>query len=101
MAEKSKPERYFCALCEREVRRADRHHLIPKSKGGRVMVELCLTCHKTLHSYFTNDVLERELNTIEALREQPDVARYLAWVRKRPDSQIQIRERRAKWSKTG
>jgi hypothetical protein len=35
------------------------------------------------------------------VREQPDVARYLAWVRKRPDSQIQIRERRAKWSKTG
>src|SRR5690349_2248756 len=49
-----------CALCEREVSRVSRHHLVPKSEGGTFTVDLCAACHKTLHSFFTNRTLAKE-----------------------------------------
>ncbi len=90
----SHPPTYRCALCEREVRQVSKHHIVPKSEGGRDTIDLCAACHKTLHSFFTNETLANELNTLEALRQDPDVARYLAWVRKQRDSRITVRGKR-------
>jgi hypothetical protein len=83
-----------CMLCERKVHRANKHHIVPKSEGGEVTVTLCLTCHKTIHRFFENHTLAKSLNTIEALQSQPDIVRYLAWVRKRPDQQISVAPKR-------
>ncbi|HVF92328.1 MAG TPA: HNH endonuclease [Blastocatellia bacterium] len=80
-----------CALCERRVRRITKHHLIPKSEGGTRTVDLCLTCHKTLHSFFTNRALATQLRSIEALRRDPKVRKYLSWIRKQPDRSIRVR----------
>ncbi len=88
------PTPYHCALCDREVSFVTRHHLIPKSEGGREVVELCVPCHKTLHSFFSNTTLLKELHSIEALRRNPDIARYLNWVRRQPDSSIRVRASR-------
>ncbi len=85
---------YQCGLCKRDVRQVSKHHLIPKSEGGREVIELCAACHKTLHSFFTNGTLAAELNTIAALRQNPDVARYLKWVRKQRDSRIRVNKSR-------
>lgn len=85
---------YRCALCERQVRFVSKHHLIPKSEGGREVVNLCAACHKTLHSFFSNNTLLKELHSLEALRENPEIARYLAWVRRQPDKAIKVRARR-------
>lgn len=71
-----------------------KHHNVPKSEGGRDTIDLCAACHKTLHSFFTNETLATELNSLEALRQDPDVARYLAWVRKQRDSRIPVRSKR-------
>ncbi len=84
---------YQCALCERTVKRVTRHHLIPRSEGGRVVVDLCVPCHKTLHSFFSNHTLSSQLSTLEALRQEPDIARYLAWIRKQPDTIIRVHRR--------
>ncbi len=94
MPRNSEPETYTCALCEREVRQVSKHHIVPKSEGGRDTVGLCAACHKTLHSFFTNETLANELNTLDALRQDPDVARYLAWVQKQRDSRIVVRSKR-------
>jgi 5-methylcytosine-specific restriction protein A len=87
-----------CTLCEREVSRVTRHHLVPKAEGGRHRdtTDLCSGCHHTLHNFFTNRTLSKELSTIEALRQEPEIARYLAWVRKQPDSRIRVRTHRSK-----
>jgi 5-methylcytosine-specific restriction protein A len=85
-----------CALCEREVSITSRHHLVPKSQGGREMVDLCGACHKTLHSFFENRTLAKELHTIEAIRQDAEIAKYVAWVCKQPDSRIQVRARKQK-----
>jgi len=87
-------QRTRCALCEREVTRANRHHLIPRSEGGTITVDLCLTCHSTLHQFYTNRTLSKEFSTIEALRQDPEIARYLAWVRKQQDRRIRVRTRK-------
>src|ERR1043165_9165358 len=74
-----------CELCLRHVSGISQHHLVPRSEGGAATIALCAACHSTLHRFFTNRTLARELNTIEALRRTPEVERYLAWVRKQPD----------------
>ncbi len=85
-----------CVLCEREVRQVTRHHLIPRSAGGKEVVDLCIPCHKTLHSFFSNRTLLTELHTVEALRQQPEIAHYLEWIRKQPDRVIQVARRKDK-----
>jgi hypothetical protein len=85
-----------CSLCEREVARTTKHHLTPKSEGGTEIVDLCLACHKTLHKFFTNRTLAKKLNTIDALRQTPEVRRYLAWVRKQSDRAIKVRASRGR-----
>lgn len=85
-----------CVLCERDVQLVTRHHLIPRSKGGREVVDLCVPCHKTLHSFFSNRTLLDELHTVEALRQQPEIARYLSWIRKQPDRVIRVARRNDK-----
>jgi hypothetical protein len=94
MRDDEKSSLFHCALCEREVRQVSKHHIVPKSAGGRDTVDLCAACHKTLHSFFTNATLANELNTLEALRQDPDIARYLAWVRKQRDGRVRVRARR-------
>lgn len=85
-----------CALCQREVSHITRHHLIPRSEGGTEVVDLCVPCHKTLHSFFSNRTLLNELHTVESLRQEPEIARYLEWVRKQPDRTIRVARRKDK-----
>ena len=85
-----------CALCEREVLHITRHHLIPRAEGGTQVVGLCIPCHKTLHSFFSNRTLLNELHTLDSLRHEPEIARYLAWIRKQPDRVIRVARRRDK-----
>lgn len=80
-----------CALCGRTVSRVSKHHLIPKSEGGTETVPLCAPCHKTLHSFFTNRTLATEKRSLDQLRDDPQVQRYLAWIRKQPDRKITVR----------
>ena len=62
------------------------HHLVPKLKGGKggPVVLLHQICHSEVHAKFTESELARNLNTVEALRAHPEMARFLAWVAKRP-----------------
>lgn len=81
----------ICALCGRKVSRVSKHHIVPRSEGGTETVLLCAPCHKTLHSFFTNRTLAREKYSLDALRDDPDIQRYLAWIRKQPDRAITVR----------
>ena len=41
-------------------------------------------CHKQIHATLTEAELARHYNTPEALRSHPDLARFAAWIAKRP-----------------
>ena len=73
-----------CELCRRTVVRYTLHHLIPRSRGGRLgpTARLCPTCHRQLHAQFSEATLARELYSIDLIRADSQMASYLKWVRK-------------------
>jgi len=79
----------ICPLCHRAIP-ADvpqsLHHLIPKLKGGKggPTVLLHHICHKEIHATLTEAELARDFASIDALRGHPRLAKFIAWVAKRP-----------------
>lgn len=75
-----------CPLCDRPMPAGSwtEHHLVPKSQGGRQTVPLHHICHKTVHRLYDERTLARRLNTIEALRADPEIQGFLTWIAKRP-----------------
>ena len=73
-----------CQLCLRETPRITVHHLVPKAQGGRFgpKASLCSTCHRQLHATFSVATLAKELDSIEAIEANPEMARYLKWARR-------------------
>ena len=79
----------ICPLCLRPIPPdvpQSLHHLVPKLRGGRggETVLLHHICHKEIHATLTETELARNYATIEALRAHPRLAKFLAWVAKRP-----------------
>jgi hypothetical protein len=77
-----------CPLCERDIvpGSADKHHLIPKLKGGKngPTVNLHTVCHKKIHSTFSENELARIYNTIDKLLCHPDIQNFVKWVKNKP-----------------
>jgi hypothetical protein len=59
---------------------------VPKLKGGKggATVLLHQICHNEIHATLTEAELARDYSTIVALRAQPRLAKFIAWVAKRP-----------------
>ena len=79
----------ICPLCLRPIppeAKQSLHHLVSKLKGGKggPVGRLHQICHNEIHATFTEAELARAFNTPEALRAHPRMARFLAWVGKRP-----------------
>lgn len=77
----------LCPICDRPIPESqkDAHHLIPKSKGGRATEYLHRICHRQIHALFTETQLARDLNTSEAIKEQPEIQKFIAWVKTKPN----------------
>lgn len=80
-----------CPLCARPIPKdvpQSMHHLIPKLKGGKggPTVLMHHICHREIHATLTEAELARDYHTPEALRAHPRLAKFAAWVAKRPPS---------------
>lgn len=78
-----------CPLCLRPIpgdAPQSRHHLVPRLKGGKggETVLLHAICHREIHATLTEAELARDFSTIEALRAEPRLSRFIGWVAKRP-----------------
>ena len=75
-----------CPLCDRPIppSQRDAHHLVPKSRGGVQTTWLHRICHRQIHALLTETELAREYNQVEALRQHPELAKFLDWVRRKP-----------------
>jgi hypothetical protein len=86
-----------CRLCERIEQPLTAHHLIPrtlhKNKRAKEVfgmalmkktVMICQPCHSQIHALYTEKELGWNFNTIELLKAQPDVIKWIEWVRERP-----------------
>ena len=75
-----------CALCGRVVPddQRDKHHLIPKSEGGKETAVLHRICHRQIHALFTESELAHDYATIDALMTNDAIRRFVKWVRNKP-----------------
>ena len=84
-------EPVVCPLCERPIppgAKQSQHHLVPKLKGGRhgPTVRVHQICHNEVHATLSEAELARDYATIEALKAHPRLAKFFAWVAKKPPS---------------
>ena len=79
----------ICPLCLRPIppgARQSLHHLVPRLKGGKggPVVRLHQICHNEIHATLTEAELARDFDTPDKLRAHPRLAKFVAWVGKRP-----------------
>jgi hypothetical protein len=97
--------RNFCELHEGDGYEMSDHHLIPQTrhKNKRVKrdheraellrkIRVCQPCHSKIHSVLTEKEMERGYNTVEALRAHPEVAKFVAWIRKHNHARTSSRD---------
>ncbi len=94
-----------CALCGRSVRELTAHHLVPRSQHRRIAkrtgrtveelradtVDLCQPCHRMVHKTLTEKELASDWQSIDKLRQHPQLQTFVEWVSKQPDRRIIIR----------
>lgn len=87
-----------CELCERDLPELTVHHLVPRQKTKRKKadpgptIKICSACHRQIHTLFDNTRLANELYSLEALRNEPQMQKFLAWVSKQdPHKRVRVR----------
>lgn len=83
------PDDPICPLCHRPIpadAKQSLHHLLPRLKGGKhgPTVLLHQICQNEIHATLSETELARDYNTVEALQSHPHLAKFIAWVAKRP-----------------
>ena len=74
-----------CALCGRPIgAKVEWHHAVPKSEGGEETVPVHPICHRAIHAAVSNPDLARTGGDMDALRRDPTIARFVAWVADKP-----------------
>ncbi|MDY0871861.1 HNH endonuclease [Dongia rigui] len=58
-------------------------------------MELHKICHQAIHALLSEAELARDFSTVDALRAHPALARFIAWVKKRPAHY----QDRSRWSR--
>ena len=75
----------FCLLCGRFLTEPyDKHHIIPKSRGGNVTVLLHRICHSKIHSVLSEKELETNFNSIEKLKDHLEIKKFIKWISGKP-----------------
>ena len=90
------PDLPICWLCERPLGEpVERHHPVPKSRKGRLVVDVHPICHRTLHARYTNSEMARLGEDLEAIRSDDEIAAFLRWIANKPaDFHAPTRKRR-------
>lgn len=75
-----------CPLCERPIPKPvqDKHHLVPRLKGGTETEMMHRICHRQIHALFSEAELAQRYNTVDALLTHPDIQKFVAWVKSKP-----------------
>jgi predicted HNH restriction endonuclease len=86
-----------CELCDREMDYLTAHHLVPRQSTKRrkeepsETIDICSACHRQIHVLFDNKVLAKELNTADKLKNEPQMQKFLSWVKKQdPGKRVKV-----------
>jgi len=87
-----------CPLCDRGMPKKERskHHLIPVSesspRGKKAIIHR--VCHVKIHSLFTEEELALKYNTIEKLKEHPEMQKFIKWIKNKADNFYTVSRRK-------
>ena len=80
-----------CPFCKRPIVHLMKHHLVPKTLGGKETVRCCRDCHKAIHAFLPNKELKRYYHTIERLMEHEGFRKMVEWISKQdPHRKVKI-----------
>jgi hypothetical protein len=72
-----------------------RHHIKTRKVDKHDIELICRDCHKTIHAFFANNTVAKELNSVDALLANADFAKALMFIRKQPaGSSVRVRQAR-------
>lgn len=75
-----------CPLCGRSMIEGpslNRHHLVPRTFGGKEAVWMHRICHGKIHSVLTERELYAHYHTIERLLAHEEIDKFVRWVRRK------------------
>lgn len=91
----------YCPLCNRDVPQLTQHHLVPRQAVKRKKaeaaptVDICPACHRQIHAFYSNLELAQNLNTVEKLKDEPKMSKFLKWLGKQdPSKKVRINRRK-------
>ena len=71
----------MCVFCLRHVA-TNQHHVVPRSKGGKLTVPTCRDCEDFIHRNLSHTDLRDRFPTVEAMQAYEPYQRFLKWLRK-------------------
>jgi hypothetical protein len=74
-----------CAFCGLNTY-TRKHHIVPKSTGGKITIDTCPTCEDFIHSTWSHKELRDSYNTVESILETEKFQKFLKWRRKQPNT---------------
>jgi len=86
-----------CELCQRVTGFLTEHHLIPRATHSKKVKReygrecnmrkamICVACHRQVHYLFSNKQLGKSLNSIDLLKTDTEVDKYIQWIKNKPD----------------
>lgn len=64
----------------------DKHHLVPKSRGGKETEYMHKVCHRKIHSIWSEKELEKNFNDPEVIKQHVEMQKFLKFIKKKePD----------------
>lgn len=77
----------ICPICDRamydDAKSINRHHFLPKSKGGKEQEFLHKVCHDQIHALWSNAQLEREFSDPQVIKKSGLMVGFLNWIKKK------------------
>ena len=84
-----------CEFCGRAgIPGTHGHHVIPRSKGGKVIVPTCGDCGSFIHKTWSNNELRDVYNTVEKVKSDERFQAFLRWLRKQRTDVVHKTKRR-------
>jgi hypothetical protein len=95
---KSSKINFVCPICEREIPKEliEKHHIIPKSKGGKETEQVCVNCGDMIHKLIPLKYLRTTYNSIETVKNHPEIQKWAAWAKKRPHFSVCMANKKRK-----
>ena len=97
-----------CQICDREMyddgKSINRHHFVPKSRGGKEQYYIHTLCHNMIHGLWTEKELEKEYSDPEKIKNHHEMKIFIEWIKNKDplfyittkDSNIRKKQRRGR-----